>query len=143
MPENPFKIVIDTNLWVSYLLNRSQSLLGQLLFSETIDLVSSQALEDELFDVLNRPKFSRRFSTAQIQRFREDYDLAVQHIQVRSHVEICRDPKDNFLLALALDANADFILTGDEDLLVLSRLNDTAILTIRDFIDNYLPTTNR
>ena len=137
MPENPYKIVIDTNIWISYMLNRSQSLLGQILLSEAIDLVSSQALEDELFNVLNRPKFSRRFTLEQIQRFREDFELAVHHIQVSSQVDICRDPKDNFLLALALDANADFILTGDEDLLVLSRFNDIVIITIRDFIDNY------
>lgn len=138
MPENPYKIVIDTNLWVSYLLNRRQSLLGQLLLSESIDIVTSQSLTDELFEVLNRPKFNGRFTSEQIQYFREDFALAVHHIQVISQVEICRDPKDNFLLALALDANADFLLTGDEDLLVLSQYNETAILTIRDFVNNYL-----
>ena len=40
-------------------------------------------------------------------------------IDIQSVVTVCRDPKDNYLLALAKDAKADFLITGDQDLLVL------------------------
>jgi predicted nucleic acid-binding protein len=49
-------------------------------------------------------------------------------------VDVCRDPKDNFLLALAVDSGADFLLTGDKDLLVLKIYNNTIITTIGDFL---------
>lgn len=62
MPEKLHKVILDTNLWVSFLLDRQRSLLAQVLLSGTIDIISSQALEDELFEVLSRPKFQHRFS---------------------------------------------------------------------------------
>lgn len=40
-------------------------------------------------------------------------------IDIRSEVSLCRDEKDNYLLALAKDSQADFLMTGDKDLLVL------------------------
>ncbi len=50
-----------------------------------------------------------------------------------SVVDVCRDTKDNFLLALAKDGNADFLITGDKDLLVLEKYENTQILTYREF----------
>ena len=55
-------------------------------------------------------------------------------IQVKSVVNVCRDPKDNFLLALAKDGKADYLLTGDKDLLDLRKFGKTKIITITDFI---------
>jgi putative PIN family toxin of toxin-antitoxin system len=138
MPEKLHKVILDTNLWVSFLLDRQRSLLAQVLLSGTIDIISSQALEDELFEVLSRPKFQHRFSDESRRLFHEEYSLSVQHVEVVSQVDICRDPKDNFLLALACDAEADFLLTGDSDLLVLQEYRGTLIVTIRDFVERYL-----
>ena len=56
-------------------------------------------------------------------------------IQVESIVSICRDPKDNFLLALAKDGKADYLLTGDKDLLDLKNFGKTKIKTITAFVD--------
>ncbi|MGG7664755.1 putative toxin-antitoxin system toxin component, PIN family [Dyadobacter sp. BHUBP1] len=47
---------------------------------------------------------------------------------------MCRDPKDNFLLALALDSNADFLITGDADSLVIEQIGKTRIITLTDFL---------
>ena len=138
MPENLHKVILDTNLWVSYLLDRQRSLLTRLLMSEAIDLISSKELDEELFEVLGRPKFRGRFPTEILRMFQEEYNLSVQHVEVVSRVDVCRDPKDNFLLALASDAKADFLLTGDSDLLVLQRHEGTQILTIREFVDRFL-----
>ncbi|WP_188562824.1 putative toxin-antitoxin system toxin component, PIN family [Hymenobacter frigidus] len=52
---------------------------------------------------------------------------------VTSAVELCRDPKDNFLLNLALDSQADYLLSGDEDLLVLGSVGSTSIMTLAEF----------
>jgi predicted nucleic acid-binding protein len=52
---------------------------------------------------------------------------------VVSSVTLCRDEKDNFLLSLARDAQADYLLTGDKDLLVLRTFEKTQILTIAEF----------
>ncbi|MDR2683088.1 MAG: putative toxin-antitoxin system toxin component, PIN family [Dysgonamonadaceae bacterium] len=46
----------------------------------------------------------------------------------------CRDPKDNFLLSLAQTVQADFLITGDNDLLVLKHHLGTVIISFNDFI---------
>jgi predicted nucleic acid-binding protein len=53
---------------------------------------------------------------------------------VGSKVEKCRDVKDNFLLNLSIDGKADFLITGDTDLLVLGKIRQTQIVSWSDFI---------
>ena len=63
------------------------------------------------------------------------FEPFIDLIEVESSVSICRDTKDNFLLALAKDGNADYLLTGDKDLLVIIKFGKTKITTIADFIE--------
>ncbi len=51
-----------------------------------------------------------------------------QLVSVDSEVGVCRDPKDNFLLALAKDGGADYLITGDNDLLDVSTFEGASIL---------------
>jgi hypothetical protein len=46
----------------------------------------------------------------------------------------CRDPKDDYLLELAMASKAEFLLTGDDDLLEMKRVGFCRILTVRDFL---------
>ena len=54
-------------------------------------------------------------------------------IEVTEAIRACRDPKDNRILELAVDGNADFIVTGDADLLVLNSFRGVRILTPATF----------
>ena len=63
------------------------------------------------------------------------FEPFIDLIEVESSVTVCRDPKDNFLLALAKDGKADYLLTGDKDLLDLIKFGKTKIKTITEFID--------
>jgi len=58
-----------------------------------------------------------------------------QVVEVTSDVKICRDNKDNFLLNLAIDSKADFLITGDADLLVLEEIRTTMIIPIAQLPD--------
>ena len=58
-------------------------------------------------------------------------------IDVTSQIALSRDTKDDYLLALSLDGNADFLITGDNDLLVLGKYQQTVIMKIADFIRQY------
>ncbi|MFN3803082.1 putative toxin-antitoxin system toxin component, PIN family [Belliella pelovolcani] len=53
---------------------------------------------------------------------------------MESKINECRDPKDNFLLSLSVDGKADFLVTGDSDLLVLGKIEKTKIVSWAEFI---------
>lgn len=128
------RIIIDTNLWISFLITKDFAKLDEILFSRHGILVFSQELLDEFLEVARRPKFRRFFSSADIEELLETIEEYADFVKVHSKIEICRDPKDNFLLSLSVDGNADYLLTGDKDLLDLTKFAETEILTISDFL---------
>jgi putative PIN family toxin of toxin-antitoxin system len=56
-------------------------------------------------------------------------------IEVSSVIRVSRDAKDNFLLALARDGKATYLLTGDKDLLVLKKFGRTKIITLTEYLE--------
>jgi hypothetical protein len=134
MASNVCRIVIDTNLWISFLITKDMVKLDEIIFSRRGRLVFSQELLDEFVEVARRPKFRRFFSIADIEEILETIDEYADFVNVKTSVEICRDPKDNFLLALSFDGKADFLLTGDKDLLDLITFKGTTIITLAEFL---------
>ena len=57
-----------------------------------------------------------------------------EFITIISNVNICRDPKDNFLLSLSKDGKASHLITGDKDLLDLKRAGKTQIVTMKMYL---------
>ncbi len=130
------RIIIDTNLWISFLITKDFTKLDEIIFSRNGILVFSQELLDEFLAVARRPKFRRFFSPSDIEEILETIDEYADFVKVQTKIEVCRDPKDNFLLSLSIDGNADFLLTGDKDLLELSKFGETTIVTISDFFQD-------
>lgn len=130
------RIILDTNLWISFLIKNDFSKLDQLLFEKDCILVFSSELLDEFLEVAKRPKFRRYFSQPDIENLLETIDEFADFVNVQAEVTICRDPKDNFLLALSIDGNADFLITGDNDLLELKKFGETRIVTITKFLES-------
>ena len=105
-----------------------------LLESGAITLIFSTELLEEFLEVSNRPKFKKFFKKSDIEAVLSQIDSFGELIKVKSKVDKCRDPKDNFLLNLSIDGKADFLVTGDIELLVLGKLNKTQIVSWSDFI---------
>lgn len=130
------KVIIDTNLWIHFLISKDFSAFDHLLNEEVV-LVFSKELLEEFLEVAQCPKFQRFFSLQSVYDLLEIIQRKAIFVEVISEVVVCRDYKDNFLLALAKDAKADFILTGDNDLLVLNPFEETSIITINTFLSIY------
>jgi uncharacterized protein len=130
------RIIIDTNLWISFLITKDFTKLDEIIFSRHSIIVFSQELLDEFLEVVKRPKFRRFFSASDIEEIIETIEEYAEFVRVQTKIEICRDPKDNFLLSLSVDGNADFLLTGDQDLLDLQNFGETTITTISNFLQN-------
>lgn len=85
-------------------------------------------------ELVQRSKFKRYFSLQDIEELMYKIRTKAQFVTVTSKLDYCRDPKDNFLLALAQDGKATHLLTGDKDLLVLEKIGKTKILTITEYL---------
>jgi putative PIN family toxin of toxin-antitoxin system len=134
MPNKVTRIILDTNLWISFLISKDLSKLDELIFKKKALLVFSKELLDEFLEVTKRPKFRRFFSKTDVENVLETIDEYADFVIVKSKITICRDPKDNFLLSLSKDGKADFLLTGDKDLLDIGLFEKTSIETISDFL---------
>lgn len=127
------RAILDTNLWISYLISKRLSKIDVLFEQETITLIFSKDLLVEFMEVAKRPKFKKYFSEKKLEKLLDLFDVYGEIVQVSSVVDICRDEKDNFLLALAKDSKADYLITGDADLLTIKKFEHTEILTYIEF----------
>jgi len=125
------KVILDTNLWISFLISRDFSFLDNYIETGKIRLIFSEELFSEFILVTERPKFKKYFAESDIKHLIQIIDRFGILVQVTSEINSCRDIKDNFLLSLAIDSNADYLVTGDNDLLDLEHINKTKILTIQ------------
>lgn len=128
------RVIIDTNLWISFLITKNHIKLDKILFSGKFILVFSEELLDEFLEVANRLKFRKYFSKTDIENILITIEEYADFVKVNTKVDLCRDFKDNFLLSLATDGDADYLITGDDDLLELKQFRETQIMTISDFI---------
>jgi putative PIN family toxin of toxin-antitoxin system len=135
MQNKPIKIIIDTNLWVSFLITKEFSKLDSIIFSKQAIIIFSEELLEEFIEVIKRPKLKRFFSTTDTENILKTIEEFAEFVVVKTTVNACRDEKDNFLLALAIDAKADYLLTGDKDLLSLKSYGDTTILSLTEFLE--------
>jgi putative PIN family toxin of toxin-antitoxin system len=136
------RVVIDLNQFVSGLIS-SQGQPRRLLdhFRHgSFTLVISHQVRDELDEVLQREKFSTRFGLTPEQRaaFLSLVDARARFIEPLRRVPVAiRDPKDEIVLATALGGVADYLVTGDADLLVLKddpSIGGLHILTVREVL---------
>ena len=93
----------------------------------------------ELEETIRRTKFDRYQDVEQRLRFVSKFLEVSTPVTVTTHVHDCRDPRDNIFLCLALDGQADLILTGDADLLALHPWRNIPILTPSDFLARSTP----
>jgi putative PIN family toxin of toxin-antitoxin system len=129
------QFVIDTNVLVSSILIKKSSSdfvlkkvrsLGTLLFSE--------ATFQELQTTLSRSKFDRYVSLQVRSEFIFRLRLESELVEIVERIDLCRDEKDNKFLEVAINGKADYLITGDNDLLVLRPFQDVKIMTVNEFL---------
>ncbi|HEY1870753.1 MAG TPA: putative toxin-antitoxin system toxin component, PIN family [Chitinophagaceae bacterium] len=134
MPSQKARIIIDTNLWISFLVSNDYSKLDRILSDKKVTLLYSQELIDEFIEVATRPKFGKYFTPLDLQNLVLTLSTRSIFMEVSSAINICRDAKDNFLLALAKDGKATHLITGDKDLLTLKVFHKARILTLTEYL---------
>lgn len=127
------RVVIDTNIFISALLwGGKLAKIFDLYKGNKILLLLSAELVTEIFKVLRKFKYSEE-KRQELKSLLEKQSIK---ISPKSSVKICRDPKDNYVLDLCVAGKADFLITGDQDLLTLEQIEKTKIITPQEFLNN-------
>jgi putative PIN family toxin of toxin-antitoxin system len=128
------RVVVDTNVLVSAAL-KQQSMPGMaaLLVERRGGLLKSLATEQQLFEVVARPRLSALIDPethAWLRRLMATAEL----VTISERIAACRDPTDDKFLELAVNGGADLIVSGDGDLLSLNPFRDIPIVTPAVFV---------
>jgi putative PIN family toxin of toxin-antitoxin system len=127
------RLVIDTNVMLSGLLwHGTPHRLIEQAHRGAVSLVSSPALLEELAEVLAREKFAAilaRSGTAAAQVLEDTQRLVHLVTPPPLPRPVCRDPDDDAVLAAALAAQVDLIVSGDDDLLALQTFQGIPIVS--------------
>ncbi|MEI8202862.1 MAG: putative toxin-antitoxin system toxin component, PIN family [Bacteroidota bacterium] len=128
------RIVIDTNVFIIALIGKSSPKLIEWLSDKRFTILFSKESYSELIEVIRRPKFEKLFTEQRVFTLLDLLDSIKIMVLTKSKTEICRDKKDNFLLNLAKDGEADYLITEDFDLLALGTHFETKIVNYNQFI---------
>lgn len=123
------RYVFDTNVLISALLF-TDSVPGRAVFAaiERGTLLVSEETVGEVAEVLGRSKFDRYVTAEERGRFLAALLRQAELVEVEGEVRVCRDPKDDKFLSLAVAGSAAVIVSGDEDLLVLHPFRGIRVL---------------
>ena len=131
------RIIIDTNLWISFLISNQYNQLDFLISSKKCTFIFSQDLLDEFLEVASRPKLRSYFSNSDIESLLEIISEYSEFIEVISKIVFLQDGKDDFLLSLAVDGEADYLITGDKELIEVGKFNKTEIISMSEFLKKF------
>lgn len=133
MKDNLF--VIDTNTLISaFLFKYSTTRKAFDRVTETGKISASLETYNEFSEVLLRPKFNKYISKERKLLVLKEFKELIIFSEISESINVCRNPKDNKFLELAVAANASCIITGDNDLLILNPFREIPILNASDFL---------
>ena len=134
-------VVLDTNIWVSAIIwGGIPDEIISLQEQRKIEIASSRKLLSELENTFNKKKIQTKLEVLQLTTS-SAISLVYESVNIYSIEELIvpelRDPDDTIVLATVIDANAEVIITGDLDLLILQEYQNMQIMTATDFLEQY------
>jgi len=113
------KVVIDTNIWVSALINPFgyPARIRKAFEKGIFQVVVSEPILEELADVLNRPRIREKYdvTSGDIEEILTLIEERSEHVLLSGNIEICRDKDDNFIIETAIKGKAEYLVSRDDD----------------------------
>lgn len=114
------KAVIDTNIWVSSLLNPFgfPARLSKSFEEGAFQSVISDPMLEELAEVLNRPRIKHKYGISEndIKKLLILIEERSEPVLISGDITICRDSDDNLIIETAIKGKAAFLVTRDDDI---------------------------
>ena len=122
------RAVIDTNIWVSALLNPHgyPAKLRKAFEEGLIEVIISEPILEEIADVLNRPRIKDKYgiTEADIRELLILVEERSEHVLISGDVNICRDRDDNLIIETAIKGNAKYLVSRDDDVKMDTKITE-------------------
>ena len=133
MKAKNIKVIFDTNVWISFLIGKRLTFIKKYISSGQITIVSTEQLFNEIKEVTSRERLKKYFPQESVAELLKLLETIAENVEIKPIHFTNRDPKDNFLLDLIDFSKADYLVTGDKDLLVHNPFKSATILTPANF----------
>lgn len=133
MKNKDVKVIFDTNVWISFLVGKRLAKIKQYISDGSITIITTEQLLTEIQMVTNRKKLIKYFPEESVKELVELLETIAKKVKIKPTHFINRDPKDNFLLDLIDFSKADYLVTGDKDLLEHNPFKTAKILSPTEF----------
>lgn len=133
MKEKSYKVIFDTNVWISFLIGKRLSILRKAISTKQIVLITTSQLLLEIDVVTKREKLKKYFPENSVKELLQLLEKIAENVEIKPKNFQSRDPKDNFLLDLIEFSQADFLVSGDKDLLELNPFKSAKIISPSEF----------
>ena len=133
MTAKNIKVIFDTNVWISFLIGKRLSFIKNYISNGQITIVTTEQLLKEIKEVTSRERLKKYFPQESVIELLQLLETIAKKVEIEPTHFINRDTKDNFLLDLIDFSKADYLVTGDKDLLVHNPFKSATILTPANF----------
>ncbi len=133
MKNKEVKVIFDTNVWISFLIGKRLAIIKQYISDGNITIITTEQLIKEIKMVTNREKLKKYFPEESVEELVELLETIAKKVEIKPTHFMNRDPKDNFLLDLIDFSKADYLVTGDRDLLEHNPFKTAMILSPSEF----------
>lgn len=133
------RIVLDTGILIAALItvDTPPDLIYKAWKRKRFDLFTSEWQLEEFRRVSRYPKLKPYIKPVEAGQMINSIRFSAQVYSTLPEIDLCRDPDDNPILAIALESKADYLVTGDKrDLLSMQRIGLTPIITAAEFLAN-------
>jgi putative PIN family toxin of toxin-antitoxin system len=127
------RVIFDTNIWISFLIGKKLSNIKQYIIDGQITIIICSQLFEEIIEVTKREKLRKYFPENEVKELIILLETIAEIIEIESIHFSNRDSKDNFLLDLIDFSKADFLVTGDKDLLIQNPFKTAKIVSPSEF----------
>lgn len=133
MKAKSIKVIFDTNVWISFLIGKRLAFIKNYISNGQITIITTDQLLKEIKEVTCRERLKKFFPQESVIELLELLETIAENVKIKPTHFINRDPKDNFLLDLIDFSKADYLVTGDKDLLLHNPFKSAKILTPTNF----------
>ncbi len=133
------KLVLDTNIFISFLLMKKDRYFFRKFNEKGADLFYSEELISEIIHTSKYRRIAKRVESFQVEKLIKTLKTFGTFLNPRQLITFEPDPNDEFILDLCLESGADYLVTGDGDLLELGKISRTKIITfaaLKEMLDS-------